>query len=129
MPYKGDDYFMSYHYDPKTKRYLRSMPWGPHVMSDGTRISTDNVLVIKAHQHYGKIFKGKGHDEPLYAVIHKKGTFYYANRGKYVTGIWKKGGVAEPFTFTLADGTPLKMATGQTFVELPDDKAKVRIGG
>jgi hypothetical protein len=35
--------------------------------------------------------------------------------------------VSEPFVFTLADGSPLKMATGQTFVELPDDGAKVRI--
>ena len=35
--------------------------------------------------------------------------------------------MSEPFVFTLADGSPLKMATGQTFVELPDDGAKVRI--
>lgn len=129
VPYKGDDYFMSYSYDTKTKRYKRSMPWGPHVMADGTRISVDNVLVIKANSHFGKIFKGGGHDEPLHDIINKKGTFYYANRGRYVTGTWKKRGVADPFTFTLADGTPLKMATGQTFVEMPDDKAKVRIGG
>ena len=58
IPYKGDDYFMGYSYDKKTKRYLRSMPWGPHVLADGTRVSIDNVLVIKAKQHYGKIFRG-----------------------------------------------------------------------
>jgi hypothetical protein len=127
VPYKGDDYFMGYSYSAKTKRYLRSMPWGPHVMADGTRIAVDNVLVIKANSHFGKIYKGSGHDEPLHDIIDKSGKFYYANRGRYVTGTWKKGGVAEPFVFTLADGSPLKMATGQTFVELPDDKAKVRI--
>ena len=44
IPYKGDSYFMGYSYDKKTKRYLRSMPWGPHVLADGTRVSTDNVL-------------------------------------------------------------------------------------
>ena len=59
VPYKGDGYFMGYSYDKKTKRYLRSMPWGPHVLADGTRVSTDNVLVIKAKQHYGKIFHGR----------------------------------------------------------------------
>ena len=127
VPYKGDDYFMSYSYDSKTKRYLRSMPWGPHVMADGKRISVDNVLVVKANSHFGKIYQGGGHDEPLHDIINKSGTFYYANRGRYVTGTWKKAGVAEPFVFTLKDGSPLKMATGQTFVELPDDKAKVRI--
>ena len=103
------------------------MPWGPHVMANGKRISTDNVLIIKANQHYGKIFKGSGHDEPLHDIINKKGTFHYFNRGKYVTGTWSKGKVDQPFTFTLPSGKPFKMAPGQTFVELPDDKAKIRI--
>jgi hypothetical protein len=127
VPYKGDGYQMTYTYDKKSKTYLRSMPWGPHVMADGTRISVDNVLVIKAKQHFGKIYKGGGHEEPLHDIINTRGTFYYAHRGRYVTGTWKKAGVAAPFEFILADGTPLKMATGQTFVELPDDGAKVRI--
>ena len=56
---RATSYFMGYSYDKKTKRYLRSMPWGPHVMADGTRVSIDNVLVIKAKQHYGKIFHGR----------------------------------------------------------------------
>jgi hypothetical protein len=45
-----------------------------------------------------------------------------------VTGTWRKGKVQEPFEFTLKDGSPLKIAPGQTFVELPDKGAKLRIG-
>lgn len=127
IPYQGDDYFMAYSYDQKTKRYLRSMPWGPHVMSDGARISVDNVLVIAARQDYGKLFSGGGHDEPLHDIIDSSGTFHYFNRGRFVTGVWNKGQVQEPFAFTLADGSLFKMATGQTFVELPDTQAKIRI--
>jgi hypothetical protein len=127
VPYKGDDYFMGYSYDTRTKRYRRSMPWGPHVLADGTRVSTDNVLVIKARQHYGKIFHGKGNDEPLQDVINATGTFYYFNGGRYVTGTWRKGTVAERFEFALANGSPFKMAPGQTFVELPDTAARIRI--
>jgi hypothetical protein len=127
VPYKGDGYSMGYSYDKKTKRYRRSMPWGPHVLADGTQVSTDNVLVIKAKQHYGKIFRGRGHEEPLHDIIKTKGTFYYFNRGRYVKGTWRKGKVAEPFEFTLADGSPFKMAPGQTFVELPDTHAKIHI--
>jgi hypothetical protein len=121
VPYKGDGYLMGYTYDKKTKRYLRSMPWGPHVLADGKRVSTDNVLVIKAHQHFA-------HHEPMHDIIDKTGTFYYFHGGKYVTGTWRKAGVAELFTFALTNGQPLKMAPGQTFVELPDTKAKLRIG-
>ncbi len=127
VPYKGDGYFMSYGYDKSTKRYRRSMPWGPHVMADGTRITTDNILVIKAKQHYGKIYPGVGHAEPLQDIVDTSGTFHYFNRGRYVTGTWRKGKVFEPFQFTLADGSPFKMAPGQTFVELPDTLAKLRI--
>lgn len=129
VPYKGEGYRISYEYDEKSRRYRRSMPWGPHVLADGTRISTDNVLVIAAKQRYGKLFHGKGHDEPLYDVIHASGTFFYLNRGRSVKGTWRKGGMSKPFTFTLLDGTPLRMAPGQTFVELPDVHAKVRISG
>jgi hypothetical protein len=129
IPYKGDDYFMGYSYDKSTKRYVRSMPWGPHLLEDGTRVSTDNVLVIKARQRYGKIFRGRGGADPLHDIIKNEGPFYYFNRGRYVTGTWRKGTVAEPFAFTLPDGRPFKMAPGQTFVELPDIRAKVRIKG
>ncbi|WP_204913574.1 DUF3048 domain-containing protein [Microlunatus spumicola] len=121
VPYKGDDYLMGYTYDKKTKRYLRSMPWGPHVLADGKRVSTDNVLVIKAHQHFE-------HHEPMHDIIDTKGTFLYFHEGRYVTGTWRKAGVAEPFRFALTNGEPLLMAPGQTFVELPDTKARLRIG-
>jgi Protein of unknown function (DUF3048) C-terminal domain/Protein of unknown function (DUF3048) N-terminal domain len=127
IPYKGSSYFMGYDYDKKKKRYLRSMPWGPHVLANGSRVSTDNVLVIKAKQHYGKIFRGRGHDEPLHDIINGRGKFYYFNRGRYVIGTWRKGKVQEPFEFILNDGSPLKMAPGQTFVELPNVSAKLRI--
>jgi len=90
-------------------------------------VSTDNVLVVKAKQHYGKIFHGGGGAEPLYDVINGVGTFYYFNSGRYVSGTWHKGAPAQPFTFTLADGSPFRMAPGQTFVELPDTGARIRI--
>jgi hypothetical protein len=127
IPYKGDGYFMGYDYDGEEKRYLRRMPWGPHVLADGARVSTDNVLVIKAKQHYGKIFSGIGREEPLHDIINARGKFYYFNRGRYVTGTWRKGKVQEQFEFILNDGSPLKMAPGQTFVEMPNLGAKLRI--
>jgi hypothetical protein len=128
VPWKtGDSYDMTYVYDSRSGRYLRSMPWGKHVLADGTRVAPDNVLVIRARQHYAKIFQGSGHDEPIHDIIATKGTFLYFHGGRYVTGTWSKGAVNEPFRFTLADGTALKMAPGQTYVELPQSTAKVRV--
>ena len=128
MPWKkGDTYDMGYSYDEKSGRYLRSMPWGKHVLADGTRVATDNVLVIRAKQHYAKLYPGSGGVEPIHDIIDANGTFYYFHGGRYVTGTWTKGAVNELFQFTLADGRPLKMAPGQTYVELPQVNANVRI--
>ena len=117
--HKGDSYNMGYSFDAKKGVYLRSMPWGKHVLADGSRVVTDNVLVIQAKQHFA-------HDEPFHDVTGKSGTFYYAHGGTYVTGTWSKGkDVDSLFEFTLEDGTPLKMAPGRTFVELPHTKSKI----
>ena len=131
---KGDTYSMSYSWSEKEGRYLRSMPWGKHVQSDGKRVWCDNVLVIRAKQVFAKIDKAgkityEGHLEPIHQIINSTGTFYYAAGGKYVTGTWTKGEVNELFQFTLEDGTPLKMAPGRTFVELPNLNTNVRIKG
>lgn len=128
VPYKvPGTYDMSYAYDKASKRYRRSMPWGPHVSADGVRIAPVNVLIVMAHQHYGKIAPYHGHDEPLHDIIDAQGTFHYCHGGRAVTGTWHKRGLADPFTFTLSDGSPLVMAPGQTFVELPNDRATVTI--
>ena len=127
--HKADTYEMSYAWDAKSKTWLRSMPWGPHVTSDGVRVAPVNVLVIRARQYYDKIFSGSGHDEPMHAIIDGSGTFYYFNGGRYVTGTWSKGDISDPFEFTLDSGEPLVMAPGQTYVELPDKDAKITIKG
>lgn len=133
VPWKvGNTYPMTYTWDAAQKRYLRSEPWGPHILAGGIRVACDNVLVIKNEHVFGKIYKsgriktGPGiHAEPLHQIIDTEGTFYYANRGRYVTGTWSKGSPEELFSFTLEDGSPLQMAPGQTYVELPNTNAKV----
>ena len=124
---KGDSYDMGYTYDARTGKYPRSMPWGPHTLANGHRVAPDNVLVIRAKQHYSKIFHGSGGVEPIHDIINTKGTFYYFHGGRYCTGTWTKGAVSSLFQFTVSDGTPLKMASGQTYIELPQYNAKIKI--
>ena len=128
VPWKqGDTYDMGYRYSEMTGRYLRSMRWGPHVLTDGTGVACDNILIVRATQKYAKIFSGPGHVEPIHEIIDSQGTFYYMHGGKYVTGTWTKGAIDQTFRFTLEGGQPLQMAPGQTYVELPRLNAKIRI--
>ena len=128
VPWKqGDSYDMSYTWSEKTGTWLRSMPWGPHVLANGKRVAPANVLVIRAKQHYDKIYSGTGHDEPIHDIIKNSGAFHYFHGGKYVTGTWNKGDIQDAFTFTLDDGSPLVMAPGQTYVELANKGAKITV--
>ncbi len=130
VPWKqAHTYDMGYTWSARVGRYLRSEPWGPHVLADGTRVTTDNVLVIRARQHYAKIYPGPGHSEPIHDIIDNQGSFVYAHGGSYVTGTWRKGAVQDVFRLTLDDGSPLVMAPGQTFVELARENADVLITG
>lgn len=127
VPWKRKhSYDMRYQFDAASGLYRRSMPWGPHTLADGARVTTDNVLIIKARQRYGKLYAGGGHQEPLHDIINAQGAFLYAHGGKHVRGTWKKKGLSDPFTFVLADGKPLKMAPGRTWVELVNTDADVR---
>lgn len=132
---KKMNWTMSYTWDEDKKTYLRSMPWGPHLLAGNKRVTTENIMVIlgpivRGHISVdGTISKGGEHPEPIYHVINGTGKFYYAHAGSYVTGTWKKGAVNEVFEFTLDDGTPLKMAPGRTFVEMPDEGVKVTFKG
>lgn len=129
VPWKGDDYVMGYDYDAKSKKYLRSMPWGKHTELDGSRVTTENVLVIKASQYTDKLAEGAGNPELIQQVVDSSGDFLYATGGKYVTGKWKKDDVQDLFKFTLDDGSPLFMTPGRTFVEIPNKTAKIIVKG
>ncbi len=124
---KGTTYSMTYTFDDASGRYLRSMPWGKHVLAGGAQVTTDNVLVIRAKQRVAKLAAGGGAPDPIHEIIDASGEFHYAHGGKVVTGTWAKAGVEAPFTFTLADGRPLLMAPGRTFVELPRADAVIAV--
>ncbi len=125
VPWMKHPYAIKYTWDATKKVYLRSLPWGKHVLKNGDRVTTNNVLIIGAKTTRGhidlagKITAGGSHPEPIYYMINGSGTFNYAANGKYVSGTWTKGAVNERFVFTLSDGSPLKMAPGRTFVEMP----------
>lgn len=127
VPWKGKDFVMGYTYDEASGTYLRSMPWGEHRLADGSRVTTDNVLVIRAEQSREKLIRGDGGAEPIHHIIDSSGTFVYSNGGRHVTGTWSKGAVPGPFSFVLEDGSPLLMAPGRTFVELAAIDAPVQI--
>ncbi len=133
---KKMNWTMSYLWNEDKKLYYRNMPWGAHKTVGGEKVTTENIMVIlspivqgRINSKTNQISTGGSHPEPIYKVINGTGKFYYAHAGKYVTGTWTKGAVNETFKFTLEDGSPLQMAPGRTFVELPAASSKVTFKG
>lgn len=128
VPWKrGNSYAMTYDYDADAGVYRRSMPWGPHVLADGSRVTTDNVLVVRAGQERAKLGAGDGGPEPIHLITDASGPFVYCHGGRAVTGTWTKAGIDRPFAFVLDSGEALRVAPGRTFVELPALDATVAL--
>lgn len=127
IPYgSGHEYDMTYEYDAASNTYLRSQPWGEHILADGERVTADAVLIIVAPWEMGRIGDGRHADDPILEIIDAAGDFHYAHGGKVVTGRWGKGTVGEPFNLRLTDGSSLLMAPGRTWVELPSPQADLQ---
>lgn len=126
VPY-GAGYNMTWTYDAARKRYLRSEPWGPHTMQDGTRISAANVLVLKVASSVGKIGNRSGAPVPILKLTNGSGRFVAFAGGHSIKGTWSKAAVTDRFVLRTDSGQPLRLAPGNTWVELPGATAAVRI--
>lgn len=130
VSYGSDTYTMSYRYDPETSTYPRTQPWGgtPHVSEGGVRIAPTNIVIMRINWTLVDE-QGREQTSPVLHITNTSGPFIAATGGKQIKGTWTKAGTNDPFVFTLDDGSPLLLAPGQTFVELPRHDQSVIVGG
>lgn len=124
VPY-GPGWQVTWTFDETAGRYLRDEPRGAHTLVDGTQVSAVNVLVLEVPSETGKIGEGAGAPVPILQLIDNSGSFVALAGGNSVTGTWAKGGVYEPFELRTDSGEALKLAPGNTWVELPAPSAGV----
>jgi hypothetical protein len=103
---------IGWEWDPASGTYLRSENGRPHNQADGSQVSTNNVVVLVLE--YGLWAASPE------AVTVGSGDVYVFSAGTVQTGTWTRDDRTAGYTLTAADGTPIKMAPGRTFVELGD---------
>lgn len=123
----GPRWDVTWTYDSGTQRYLRDAPWGPHKMADGKQVSATNVLVMRVASSNEKLGSGGGKAVPVLQLVNGSGSLVALTGGKYVNGTWSKGQPNEPFQLRAEDGSPLLLAPGNTWVELPTPTADVAL--
>jgi len=102
-------------YDARTGRWLRAEKWSPHLIENGGQVTADNVIVLTAARDTS--FAKAKPAMTILDVFDASGTLKVFTGDKVISGRWSKGDVNEPFTFTTADGKPLLLTPGTTWVE------------
>ena len=101
----------SWDWDEASSTWLRSEFGDPDVTVDGTRLAATNVIVM-----FVTILMS--HDLPVSQMIVSNSPGYIATGGKYIPILWSKADRTSPFVLTTADGKPVSLAPGKTWIEL-----------
>lgn len=107
----------SFAYDAATGTYAMSQSTGDVIdAGNNQQVSFKNLLVLyTTHQKQGI--------RSYYDLI-GEGEGYFAVDGKVVKICWSREDVNAPFVFTYADGTPVTLGVGQTYIAISSTKAK-----
>lgn len=100
-------------YDETTNTYKRWQYNAKHADINGTQLEFDNIIVLFCYHtgpldNYGRIE----------VTTTGEGEGYYINGGKYINIKYTKTDVDSPVKLFNADGTPLEMNTGKTYIAI-----------
>ena len=115
-----------YDYDWQTNTYLRSVT-GSKTQVDGAtggRVAPQNVVVML--MKFGPLNDGSTKHR-LEAQVVGKGTAWISTNGTTIKGMWRKDALTKPTLFFDANGKPVSLTTGQTFVQVMQTGTAVKI--
>ncbi len=107
-------YAVSYAWDAGQGVWLRSTDGRPFVSRTGGQIATQNVVILPV------VYKGGVGQEGAQAQLVGRGSVIVLRDGTSTPGTWERPDVTEPMTLRGANGDPIKLVPGHTWVELPD---------
>lgn len=95
--------------------YLRTMGGAPHVDADGVQVAPANVVVLEIQYRFSD---GTRESSP-HGVTAGEGRALVFTAGHLVEGRWVRPSADAPLQLLAADGSPIALTPGQTFLELP----------
>ncbi len=105
-------------YDVSSRRWVRSESGGrPAVETSGARLTADAVLVLRVRVGDAGYRDPAGNPVPETRFT-GTGPATLLAAGTAVTGTWSKGAAEAPLQLARADGSPLTVPPGRTWVEL-----------
>lgn len=102
-------------WDAASGSWHRSHNGAPHVDTDGVQVAPANVVVLEI----GYRFSSGATESSPHGVTTGEGRALVLTAGHVVEGRWVRPGPGDPLQLLAADGSPIALTPGQTFVELP----------
>ena len=111
-------------YNEETGLYEASQYKAAHIdKNSGETMAYRNVLVLQSKQTK----KADSNYTRSYYNLNGKGEGYFACGGQVVPIKWSRKSVNDPFVYTLADGTPVTLGVGKTYVGVVDTSSPAGI--
>jgi hypothetical protein len=102
-------------WDEASQTWLRSQAGSPHVDAAGRQVAPRNVVVLEiTYSFNGPLRESKPH-----GITTGEGRALVLTAGHLIEGRWVRPGPADALQLLAADGTPILLTPGQTFLELP----------
>ncbi len=102
-------------WDAASGSWLRSQAGSPHVDAAGVQLAPRNVVVLEiSYSFNGPLSQSKPHGTTV-----GEGRALVFTAGQVIEGRWVRPGPADPLQLLAADGAPIRLTAGQTFLELP----------
>lgn len=129
IPFSGSSDVV-WRYDPSLGSYLRNYGSTPDTLSDGHQNAATNVIVQLVHVTYGPWLENSEGGLEVQANLYHSATgrAEVFRNGIEVTGTWSRDGLSQPTQFTAANGSPISLEPGPTWVELVPDTVDVAVG-
>lgn len=103
----------SWEYDGTSGTFLRSRDDDPHVLSDGSRVSTHNVVVLEC-EYRTSVADSRSPE----AQTTGSGPAWVYLAGRMIEGTWSRADESSPWILTSASGEAILLQPGRTWVEL-----------
>jgi hypothetical protein len=118
----------SWSWDGASGTWLRSEGSSPATAASGARLSAVNVVAVTAPHPNSPYGAQGGAPVPTYSLV-GEGEAVVATGGKTVPAVWRKAALDAPLQLFAADGSPVLLAPGNTWVELiPAGKGSLTVG-
>jgi Protein of unknown function (DUF3048) N-terminal domain/Protein of unknown function (DUF3048) C-terminal domain len=89
----------------------------PAIGGDGAAITADNVVILSVQIGHTGIYDTAGNEDPL-VIVTGSGPAWVLRDGVLEKGAWSRPDYHTEMTLTAADGTPMALKPGRTWVEL-----------